>query len=71
MTNDKKICKAMSAVAHLIEYIDTNEPFDLQSAASILNDPEMSGWVKNNSVLMPARRDGVAHHTRHQNLLDF
>jgi len=60
MMNDQELMlmKALCAVAHLVEYIDTTEQFDFNSAMSNLNDPMLAQWVCENQVLLPVRRDG-------------
>ena len=49
----------LSAVAHLKEYIDTGEPFDLVAAQSSLSDPSVQAWIRESTVLLPVRRDGL------------
>jgi len=62
--NEIMLMKALSAVQHLIEYIDTEHPFDLDAAVSVLNDPAVTAWIHSNAVLLPARRDGKSLNER-------
>ena len=59
MSNDTRVLVfAMSAIVHLKEFIDTGEPEDLYAADGLINGVEMRGWIDDNEILLPLRRDG-------------
>ncbi len=61
MTDEEMLLmRAMNAVVHLIEHIDTEEPLDLAAAIAMLNDSALTDWIRKNPVLLPVRRDGVS-----------
>lgn len=62
--NELMLMKALSAVAHLIEYIDTESPFDMVAAAACLNDADLANWIGQHDVLLPLRRDGQSQPAR-------
>lgn len=49
---------SMSAVVHLLEFIDTGESADLDAAHGLINGPEVRAWIEENEIMMPLRRDG-------------
>ena len=54
-----------SAIAHLLEYIDTGEGADLAAAMSAINtDEELMRFAESYPVLLPVRRDGKRQHDR-------
>ncbi len=61
--HEQMLMKALSAVTHLIEFMDTGHGLDLTAAWANLNDPELKAWMENNRVLLPLRRD-------HQSLVE-
>jgi len=60
--HEQMLMKALSAVTHLIEFMDTGHGLDLTAAWSSLNDADLREWIEKNGVLLPLRRD-------HQSLL--
>jgi hypothetical protein len=59
MTKDQRmLMKALSAIAHYQEYIDTNQPADLYAAIGVMQDTDLQKWVTDNAVMLPLRRDG-------------
>jgi len=55
--NERMLVQTMSAVSHLIEFLDTGEPVDLATAFAMLKTPDMTKWLEFNSVMLPLRRD--------------
>ncbi len=53
-----------SAIAHLLEYIDTGEGADLAAAMSALNTSDVVAFANTYPVLLPVRRDGKTQHAR-------
>lgn len=53
-----------SAIAHLLEYIDTGETLDYGAAMSALHSSGLPEWAASNAVLMPLRRDGKSQAER-------
>lgn len=61
MSDDEKMLMcALSAVTHLIEFMDTNHGLDLTAAWASLSDPDLRAWMENNRVLLPLRRDHLS-----------
>ncbi len=60
MSNESEliVIQLASAVIHLQEFIDTGELFDRLAANSNLEHPLVKGWMSNNKILLPQRRDG-------------
>ena len=56
--NEMTIVQLASAVIHLQEHIDTDEPMDFAAAESNLAHPLVEDWMAKNKVLLPVRRDG-------------
>lgn len=54
------ICALASAVVHYQEYIDTDEPIDLQAAQTALWSLPLKQWIRHNHALLPLRRDGAS-----------
>lgn len=52
------ICALASAVMHYQEYIDTQEPMDLEAAKGALFSMPLKQWIRHNHALVPLRRDG-------------
>ncbi|KKM93142.1 hypothetical protein LCGC14_1211420 [marine sediment metagenome] len=57
MLSTEKIVVA-SCIAHLLEYIDTEEVLDYGAAMSLLQQSGLIEWAQENAVLLPMRRDG-------------
>lgn len=49
---------AAATIAHLLEYIDTGRELDYLAALSTLKQSGLIEWTRENSVMVPLRRDG-------------
>jgi hypothetical protein len=56
--------KLASAIAHLLEHIDTGEAFDYATAMSLIHSSGLADWASKNAVLLPLRRDGKPQYER-------
>lgn len=54
----RALVAAVSACVHYQEYIDTGEPFDLDTAKALQRAPSLAKWMRKYAVMMPLRRDG-------------
>lgn len=63
MSVQEKILVA-ATIAHLLEYIDKQDPLDLAAAQSTLAQSGLIDFAEENPVMLPLRRDGVSQAVR-------
>ena len=59
LMNNNLTIQLTSAIAHLLEYIDTSQPEDMFAAMSLIDSAGLQAWARENAVLLPHRRDDM------------